>query len=296
MHISITGDLGSGKSTVAKELCKYFDFTYLSTGQIQRNLAQEMGMNTLEFNKFTDDNLHIDDIIDNKLKEVNDKVEPHILDSRLAWHFVKPTFKIYLMALDVVSATRVLKDDKRIGEPEAKDIQSVIKELKERRNSESQRFEKNYGIKPKLFKDYDAIVDTSTASIEQVTQLLIYLYKQYVNGVKTPKIWLSPVRVLPTQINENDDNTQILMDIEHLTSLAPIECVLYKREFYLYSGMSTLKGFLQTQGPFLPVDIKAKEGSISVNVEKFIQENYREEDLPIFEHKYGITYWRQQVV
>ena len=165
MHITITGDLGSGKSTVAKELCRILGYTYLSTGQIQRNLAMEMGMNTLEFNRYTDQNLHIDDYIDKKVKEINDIKEPHVLDSRLAWHFINTSFKIYLMALDEVAAARVMKDDVRIGEPLASDIQGKIKELRDRRESENQRFSSNYGVKPSLFTDFAAVVDLSLIHI-----------------------------------------------------------------------------------------------------------------------------------
>ena len=88
MHISITGDLGSGKSTIAKEICKVLNFNYLSTGLIQRQLGQEKGMNTLEFNKFTDNNKQIDEYIDQKLKDINNQTESYVLDSRLGWHFI----------------------------------------------------------------------------------------------------------------------------------------------------------------------------------------------------------------
>ncbi|MBO5847261.1 MAG: (d)CMP kinase, partial [Bacteroidales bacterium] len=53
-HISITGDLGSGKSSVAKILCQDLGFEYFSTGSLQRKLAAEKGMNTLDMNKFSE--------------------------------------------------------------------------------------------------------------------------------------------------------------------------------------------------------------------------------------------------
>ena len=43
MKISITGDLGSGKSTVAKQLAKDLGFDYISTGTIFREIAKEYG-------------------------------------------------------------------------------------------------------------------------------------------------------------------------------------------------------------------------------------------------------------
>lgn len=50
MIITISGDIGSGKSTTGKLLAKKLDYKYLSTGAIQRQIAEEMGMTTLELN------------------------------------------------------------------------------------------------------------------------------------------------------------------------------------------------------------------------------------------------------
>jgi cytidylate kinase len=191
VHISITGDLGSGKSTVAKEIGEKLRFRYLSTGAIQRQLGQEKGMNTLEFNKFMDNNKEIDDYIDQKLKDINDQKESYILDSRLAWHFVKNSFKVYLMASDEVAASRVMIDEKRVGEPSAIDIQTKINDLKERRKIENVRFEKSYGIQPDIYKDFDAVVDTSSRSVSEVTNLLLTLFEKYKNNEDYPKYWLS---------------------------------------------------------------------------------------------------------
>jgi cytidylate kinase len=295
MHITITGDLGSGKSTVAKELCRILGFTYLSTGQIQRNLAQEMGMDTLEFNHFTDQNLHIDDYIDNKVKEINNKKEPHVLDSRLAWHFVQSSFKIYLMALDEVAALRVLKDDTRIGEPASSDVSQKIKELRERRESENQRFASNYGIKPALFQDFDAVVDTSTAGIEEVTQLLIKLYKQFVAKEALTKIWLSPIRILPV-MNHNFPVFEKPSENKDWFLQEPVDCVLYKREFYVYKGLPALMAGLSAQMPFIPVRLVGREGNPEIPVEEFIKEGFDERDLKMMEDKFQIRYIRQQVM
>ena len=179
MHISITGDLGSGKSTVAKEISQKLGFKYLSTGSIQRQLGQEKGMNTLEFNKFMNDNKEIDTYIDQKLIDINDQKDPHVLDSRLAWHFVKNSFKIYLAASDEVAASRVLNDGVRVGEPSAADLQSKINDLRERRKIEGERFEKQYGIKPNIDTDFDAVIDTSFISVSEVVDLILSRYEEY---------------------------------------------------------------------------------------------------------------------
>ena len=51
MHITITGNLGSGKSTICKILEDKFGFEIYSTGKVQRELARQMNMTTLEMNQ-----------------------------------------------------------------------------------------------------------------------------------------------------------------------------------------------------------------------------------------------------
>ena len=279
MHISITGDLGSGKSTVAKEICRILNFKYLSTGLIQRELGQERGMNTLEFNKFTDHNKDIDDYIDQKLKDVNNQDEPFVLDSRLGWHFVKKSFKVYLMTIDEVAASRVLSDEKRIGEPSAIDIQEKIKDQRERRKIENARFEKNYGVKPSIFLDFDAIIDTSTATVSEVTNLILSLFEKYkVNETSHSKIWLSPQRIFPTEsikLISSSIVKEVKQDIETngLNLDYPVSCVLFKKEFYMFEGHQRLSACLFNRSPFIPVKLVAKnEESVlpSFQVEQFV--------------------------
>ena len=47
MHITLTGNLGSGKSTICKILEKDYGKEIYSTGKVQRAIAAEMGINVL---------------------------------------------------------------------------------------------------------------------------------------------------------------------------------------------------------------------------------------------------------
>jgi cytidylate kinase len=40
MHITLTGNLGSGKSTIAKIMAEKYGYEIYSTGKIQRELAE----------------------------------------------------------------------------------------------------------------------------------------------------------------------------------------------------------------------------------------------------------------
>lgn len=296
MHISITGDLGSGKSTVAKEICRILGLNYLSTGLIQRRLGQEKGMDTLEFNKFANNNKEVDEYIDQQLKDVNDKTESYVLDARLGWHFVNKSFKIYAMAIDEVAATRVLMDGKRVGEPNSGDLQTKIKQQKERRKIENDRFEKIYGVKPSIFKDFDAIIDTSTATIEEVTNLLIELYQKHLKNEPFAKVWLSPQRIFPTNnavlsaedIYFNTEESALKEDEK------PIRCVLYNREFYLFDGHRRLSAAIKTNVPFVAVQLLAKNNEIiedGKNVKTFILENFDKKFINEWETAHGFKFF-----
>ena len=287
MHISITGDLGSGKSTVAKKLCEILGYKYLSTGEIQRQLALEKGMNTLEFNKFTDQNQFIDDYIDQRLKDVNNQLDSYILDSRLGWHFVKKSFKVYVMAIEEVAASRVMIDSSRIGEPEANDIQQKIKEQKERRKSENERFEKTYGVKPSIFKDFDAVIDTSSANIEEVTNLLLKLYNQWKNHQPFHKIWMSPMRIFPTNTNEIVTNKDYNYE-------APLSCVLFEKDFFIFDGHKNLAQCFETNAPFVPVTLLAKNEekiTSSLSSEAFVKESVSVDLIKKWEKTFDFTYY-----
>lgn len=283
-HISITGDLGSGKSTIAKIICQILNLKYLSTGSIQRELATQMGMNTLEFNKYSNDNKEIDTYIDQKLKDIEEATDTYVLDSRLGWHFVPTSFKIYVMALDEVAATRVLKDASRVGEPDAKDLQGKIKELKERREIETARFENIYGIRPSLFKDFDIIIDTSTATIEAISQLVIDLYNKHCKGEPYNRVWLSPIRLLPTQFYEN----------ENPSINSPIKCVLYQKNFYIIDGHKSVSALIHEKWELIPVEITGKNEEYmddKTNIESYLKSHLDKETIKIWENSHNLKFY-----
>ena len=94
--ITLTGDLGSGKSAVSKILCEKTGFEYVSTGRIQRQLAQEMGIDTLEMNRLADTDPSIDERIDGIFVSLGQDPSGYVVDSRMAWFFLPKSFKIYL--------------------------------------------------------------------------------------------------------------------------------------------------------------------------------------------------------
>lgn len=180
--ITITGDLGSGKSSVAKELCKRLGYEYFSTGSIQRELAAQRGMDTLQMNYQAEKDKEIDRLIDERLMKINNENKSYVLDSRLAWHFVKNSFKIYLTVKPEIAAQRVMGDTKRRNEPQSDSITAKASNLLERRKAEDDRFKKTYGIDCADLDNYDVVVDTSGLTVNEVATVIIDIFGKWRNG------------------------------------------------------------------------------------------------------------------
>ena len=169
--ITITGDLGSGKSHVCRLLAERLGFRIVSTGGIQREIAREMNLSTLELNKLSERLPDIDKRIDSHIIALADSTDL-ICDSRLAWHFLPQSFKVCLKVTPEVAAGRVLRDSKRSGESYAS-IAEAARALKARRESEVLRFKQLYGADCDRLENYDIVIDTSAIPPEEVAGRII---------------------------------------------------------------------------------------------------------------------------
>ena len=176
MYITITGKLGSGKSTVAKKLVELYGFEIFSTGAILRAAAAERGMDLLDLNKELNSKLDsdrsMDDLIDNTTIRVaaERKDDKLIFDSRMAWHFVPGAFKVFVTVDPRVAAERVMKDP-RPGEP-AEDVDELCAELVERSKVEQARFQALYGVDYYDYNNFNLVVDSSHRTPEEIVALI----------------------------------------------------------------------------------------------------------------------------
>lgn len=194
--ISLTGDLGSGKSAVSKLLQAQLGFPVISTGTIQRAIAEKHGMSTLELNEFTRTHPEIDDEIDGKVTEIAAKPESVIFDSRLAWHFAPASFKVYLLVDSFVAADRIFHDN-RTSE-QYHDTEEARQKILARRRSELDRFKTYYHIDYADLRNFDLVVETTHATPEEVATCIINSFNAW-NGAKDyTHAWLSPRSLYPT--------------------------------------------------------------------------------------------------
>lgn len=260
-HITITGDLGVGKSSVAKKLCEMLSFRYLSTGQIQRELAKSKGMNTLELNYYAENNSEVDKYIDDHLIKINDSEDAYVIDSRMAWFFVKNSLKIYISAHPHIAAGRVLADMERKGEPAASDLISKSKELLERRSVEDRRFKKIYGVDCADPGNFDIVIDSSRASINEITLLIVRLFELSNKELPVNKYWVSPYSLLPTKEIDSLEtgNDKMLKDDDvpgnDFDMNFPPEVIKYDNLYYIINGHKKVCEAINQNIALIPVKL-----------------------------------------
>ena len=269
-NITITGDLGSGKSTVAKALCKLLNFKYLSTGKIQREIGAQKGMNTLELNYFSENNAEIDNLIDDMLIKLNDSEEQYVLDSRMAWFFVKNSFKIYLTVNPLTAAKRVMDDSMRKNEPILNDIQQKANNLIERRTIEDRRFKQKYGVDCANLENYDVVIDTTRAAIEDITNLLLRLYQAWVNKISEPHYWVSPLSLFPTKYytlvgTEAAKEVRVSIREKGYWDNSAIKIIKDEYFFYILDGHKRVSGAIKNKIPLIPAAISSDPGFADSN-------------------------------
>jgi len=169
MIITISGKAGSGKSTVAKLVAKKLKMKHFSTGDFMREIAKEKGITLLELSKFAEKDEEVDKLLDKRQTEFGKKEDNFVIDSRLGFHFIPKSIKIFLKASLDVRAQRILKDKRGYN-----DVEKLKQEIIERENSENKRYSDYYQILD--YSDsiyYHLVVDTDNLDINDVVDEIL---------------------------------------------------------------------------------------------------------------------------
>jgi CMP/dCMP kinase len=171
MIISIGGKPGSGKSTVAKLLAKKLKLKHYSNGDFMREMAKERNLSLLELSKIAETDKSIDLELDKRQIELGKKENNFIIDSRLGFHFIPNSKKVFLDADIEIRAKRIL-NDRRDTEKNAS-LKEAMKNILTREKSESKRYLQYYNLDPYNPKNYDLVVDTTNENPESVTNKVL---------------------------------------------------------------------------------------------------------------------------
>ncbi|MBD3319187.1 AAA family ATPase [Candidatus Woesearchaeota archaeon] len=170
MIITISGEPGSGKSTVGRKLARELEYSFISIGQKIRRIAQEMNKDILELMKDKQSFKKVQEHIEQYLDSLSEK-DNLVIDGRDAFYHLRDALKVFLSVDDRVAAIRIF-NDKREGKPPFANVEESLKALQERKKREQALYKNMHNIDIFNMKHYDIVIDTTHMSIEEVVAQL----------------------------------------------------------------------------------------------------------------------------
>lgn len=264
MHITITGNLGSGKSTVCKLLNEKYQFEIYSTGKVQRELARQMNMTTLELNQLMCSDRKYDKMIDDETARLSreNKEKDIIFDSRLAWHFVEHSFKVFVSVSLEVAAERVM-NDQRGAEEKYSSVEEAKKLLAERAATERVRYKDIYNLNYMDFSNYNLIIDSTYCTQDKIAEIILEEAKEFENNPSSfqkTKMLVSPKRFLK-ETDLLEEETVGLQDLveEYKSFSYAIDTVVKvmktEEDYLVIEGMDQVKAAFLAKVPYVPIQV-----------------------------------------
>lgn len=186
--ITIAGSLGSGKSSTAKRVAEILGYKHFSTGDFFRSIANDRGISTVELNKAAETDLTVDKEVDYRSIKIGETESNVVLDSRLGFHFIPDSFKIFLELNPNIASERILNDKKNNPNRHAETTgsfdtkESILKSISERLILEKNRYKELYKIEDNTSHgNFDLIINTEKIPLEDVCRKVIEEYNNWLN-------------------------------------------------------------------------------------------------------------------
>ncbi len=180
--ITINGFPGSGKSSTADALARALNFARFSSGDFMRKIALDLGVTLNELSKKAELDDSIDVSIDNQVKKAGE-MSKVIIDSRLAFHWIPESFKVYLSLPPEIAKERILSNLKvnalRRNSEESGNAEEVYQKITERLESEKKRYMNLYGVDHTNQANFDLVIDTDKHNLQEVVAIIISEYKKW---------------------------------------------------------------------------------------------------------------------
>ncbi len=184
--ITIAGRPGSGKSTTSKATAAALEYRHFSSGDLFRALGNERGFDVLQTNlEGEKGNTDVDHMVDQRLQDMGVNDDKLVIDSRLAWHWIPASFKVYLDLDLLTAAERILKTTDAVrlqAEHVPDDPQEYANALQQRLDSETRRYQKLYSANPHDKHNYDLVVDTKINNPEQVVAIILREFQNWLQA------------------------------------------------------------------------------------------------------------------
>ena len=183
MIITISGQAGSGKSTMAQKLQDLFQAERIYVGGIRRELARKKGMSLEELNEYATTHPETDVDIDKEVaaqaRALAKSGKNIIVEGRTQFHFLPESIKIFMKVSHDEAARRIWKDLQEKGTKEKrnegnfKSLAELKKSLIERDKNDTLRYKKYYGFDHQDERHFDLVVDTTSLTPEETEEIIL---------------------------------------------------------------------------------------------------------------------------
>jgi cytidylate kinase len=175
--IRVSGDPGSGKTTLARTLAIELGYEFSYTGGIFRQMAEEKGKSIEEFYTEMKNNPDLEKEIDSRQAQLMDTGRDLVVDGRMApfmpCHF--PTINL-LMKVSPEEGARRLKNR---SENSALPLEEVQKRAEKRVREERERYKALYDIEDHLDeKAFDIVLNTDILNVKDAAVVALYLVRE----------------------------------------------------------------------------------------------------------------------
>jgi cytidylate kinase len=176
--ITIAGDIGSGKSSTAKGVASALGYEHFSSGDLFRKIAAERGLSVEAMNLSLEERNDVDYGVDELLRSMASK-DKLVIDSRLAYHWMPESFKVFLSIDPRSSAERIYAHIQKQGRvsQEGSSAEEIRKNTEVRMASETRRYAALYGgINIYDVSQFDIVVDTTHNDLAMVIKIVLDAY------------------------------------------------------------------------------------------------------------------------
>jgi cytidylate kinase len=173
--ITLAGSPGSGKSSTARAVAAGLGFRHYSSGDLFRQLAAERGESIEAMNISAEVQRDIDLKVDTLLQQMYLNEGNLVIDSRMAWHWMPASFKVFLLLDPDTAAQRIfahLRQEGRLSEAAAS-VPEVRASIDRRFASEQRRYAALYHVNPTDPANFDIVVNTRLNDLPTVTAMVV---------------------------------------------------------------------------------------------------------------------------
>lgn len=183
--ITIAGRPGSGKSTTSKAIAEQLGYEHFSSGDLFRAIGRERGFDVHDTNVLAEKEKEIDELVDQRLRDIGASQDNVAIDSRMAWHWMQNSFKVFLDLDLTIAAERILSNmtaERIASEHIPSDPKKYAERLASRLASETKRYKSLYNVDPYDKNNYDLVVDTSVMNAEEVIGYVLSEYQKWLEA------------------------------------------------------------------------------------------------------------------